>query len=174
MTGTLATLADYELLTGVDVPTNDEPRVTALLEATTGAIQVLTGQTLLEVVDDVITVCVEPGWPTIVLPEVPVTAVAVVDPSGDLVPADHYSVEAAAGLLKHCDCRPWDVGEHTITYTHGYNPVPPDLVAYTVGVTQRGISAPAGVRSQSVGSYSVTYSDNVDAGGSAVLDAYRA
>jgi hypothetical protein len=173
----LATLADYELLTGIDVPDGAaSDRVEALLVSATAAIQRETNQTLCSVEGDVLRFCLDQYRQTLVLPEVPVANVEVVDPSGVTVPPDHYTVDAASGQLKHCDCRPWAPGEYVVVYDHGFDPVPPDLVALSVGLAQAVAAVPAGVASQSVGSYSVTFREGVGVGaglaGSAV-DAYR-
>jgi hypothetical protein len=183
--GSLVTVEDYERLTGVDVPAEDEPRVQALLDAASAAVQGATGQTLGRA-RSTEPVVLEQWRQTLVLDEVPLyeadpdDALIVTDPDGEVVPRDHYDVDLKTSTLKHCDCHPWPPGCYTVEYSHGYDPVPPDLVALIVGSVQGVVAAPAGVQSRSVGSYSVTYRDGADVAGlgalgtgGGMLDRYR-
>jgi hypothetical protein len=45
----------------------------------------------------------------------------------------------------------------TVTYTHGYDPVPGDIQAIVVQAANRVIVNPSGIRSEAVGGESVTY-----------------
>jgi hypothetical protein len=166
----LATVDDYETLTGTDVPAGAETdRVQALLDVASAAVQGATGQTI-EKARTVETFCLEQLSPVILLDEVPLIEASpddelVVEHEGEVVPRDHYSVDLSTSTLKHCDCHPWWVGEYAVTYTHGRDPVPPDLVGLVVGAVHSVIAAPAGVASQSVGSYSVAYREGADVAG---------
>ena len=184
----LATVADFELLTGTDVPADDEPRVQALLDAASAAVQGATGQTLvLERTTEL--VVLDYYSPSLLLDEGPVVEdlladpaveVVVLDPSGELVPRDHYTVLADAAALKHCDCHAWSPGCYSVTYSHGFDPVPADLVALVCGSAARVLAVPAGmagVQAQSVGSYSVTFRDDAGVGelsmvGGSIVDRY--
>lgn len=180
----LVTVADYEELTGVDVPTADEPRVQAMLDAASAAVQRITGQTI-EKARTTEQAHVREWRMTLVLDEVPLIeadpddTLIVTGPSGDVVAREDFVVIAETSELRGVV---WAPGVYEVQYTHGYDPVPADLVALIVGSVQSVMGgAPAGVASQSVGSYSVTYAPGAGtvggaAGsveGSPVLDGYR-
>lgn len=45
----------------------------------------------------------------------------------------------------------------TVVYTHGYETIPDDLAAICLNAVARNLLTPAGVRSESIGSFSVSY-----------------
>lgn len=161
----LVTVADYELLTGTDVPAEQEAQLQALLDAASAAIQRATGQTIekARTTDEVH--CLEQPRATLMVDEVPIIeadpddTLVVLAPDGSVEPRANYTVLADSGELKHCDCHPWWMGVYLVTYSHGYDPVPPELQAFICGAVQAVWGVPAGVAQQSVGSYSVTYRD---------------
>lgn len=48
-------------------------------------------------------------------------------------------------------------GTYRVTYTHGYAEAPADVLSVVCGVVLRVLTNPSGYRSETVGSYSVTY-----------------
>jgi hypothetical protein len=48
-------------------------------------------------------------------------------------------------------------GTYRVTYTHGYAEVPAEVLSVVCGVVLRVLTNPSGYRSETVGSYSVTY-----------------
>jgi hypothetical protein len=183
----LVTVAEYEALTGVDVPADDEARVQAMLDAASAAVQGATGQTIEKARSEAELVILDQWRQTIVLDEVPLIegdpddTLVVTDPDGEVVPRDHYTALPGSSSLKHCDCHPWAPGCYSVAYSHGYDPVPADLVALIVGSVQGVLGVPAGVAQQSVGSYSVTFREGSDTAGLAgigsgsggMLDRYK-
>jgi hypothetical protein len=181
--GSPITVEDYERLTGHDVPPEDEERVQALLDAAWAAVQGATGQTLSR--ERTTELVMLDGWrQTLMLGQVPIIeaepddTLVVTGPDGEVVPRDHYTVLPESGELKHCDCHPWPPGCYEVTYTHGFDPLPADLVMVVVGSVDSVLTPVGGVTAQSVGSYSVSFAatrtaeDLASVGGS-VVDRYR-
>ena len=126
---TLATVADYELLTGIDVPTDDEPRVQAMLDVASAAIQGATGQTIERARTLAEVVIVETPAAALLLAEGPVYEASpddevVVRIADEVVPRDHYSVLADSAMLKHCDCHAWWSGCYEVDYLPRIRPGP--------------------------------------------------
>lgn len=103
----------------------------------------------------------------IFLPEMPVVAVSEVVENGvPLVVADDYLLLASGGLYRVR--RPWYFGLQTlaVTYTHGYDPIPDDIMTVTARAASRlyqaGLRAAEsagvpGVVSKTLGDFSVTF-----------------
>ena len=105
---TLATVEDYERLTGTDVPDGAETdRIQALLDVASAAVQGATGQTI-ERARTTEVVCLDWPRPTLVLDEVPLIegedpdTLVVRGPDGEVVPRDHYTALPKTSELKHC------------------------------------------------------------------------
>jgi hypothetical protein len=162
----LVTIDDYERLTGANVPPSDEARVQGLLDAASAAFQGATEQTI-ERARTTELVMLDSYAQALLLDQAPVyeadpdDLLVVTDPHGDVVPRDHYEVLAKSATLKHCDCRPWSPGCYSVTYSHGFDPVPPDVQVLIAAAVSRVERNPAGdlIAQQSAGSWSVTYRD---------------
>jgi hypothetical protein len=120
MSGPFATAAELSEWEGLDVPT-DLARLQALLDYSSAVIRRYTGQTLSEVVGDVVTL--EPiSRDTLILPERPVTAITTLTVSGVAYTDYRFTRE---GLLKQglvastAEGTFWSYGA-TVTYNHGY------------------------------------------------------
>lgn len=176
----LATVADVEAVTGRTFAAGAETnRVTRLLELASAAVRAYTGQTLSAVVGDVVPVRPDGGY-HFRLPQRPVTAVASVTRGGSLLAATTYwwsragIVESAYGT--------WGVDALTVTYSHGFSPVPDDVVSVVAAIAGRAVTNPDGVRSETIGTYSVTHTVSADGAAAglllgtselSVLDRYR-
>lgn len=168
-----ATEQELEDYTGTSVAT---ARATILLDTATGAIQAYTGQTLSQVSSHSITL---PGNFTnrLTLPERPVTAVTSVTVGDSLLTGDaDYVWDGKDGLLR--GSRVDGVGSIngpdwllsgagdwggpgsviTIVYTHGFATIPNDIKGVCLALAARSLSSPDGVNSETIGSYSVSYS----------------
>ncbi len=122
-----------------------------LLAAATSLIQGYTGQDVFHATDDVITL-----WPRgnrVLLPQLPVTGVTSVTSDGDVVTWELRR----AGVL-HLTSG-WS-NSVTVTYSHGYETIPPAVVMATVLLATRSLTNPTSVRQESTGPFSVTYSES--------------
>lgn len=145
-------LIDLETYTGKAV--TDIPKAEMALGMATGMIQSFTGQTIFFVEDDSVTV--RPRGSTVFLPEVPVTAVSDVTVDAEpLVVDSGYTVDLSAGLLRLSSC----ADAVTVTYSHGYVSVPFPVRLACLKIAEQIMSggSSGAVRSESVGTYSVTY-----------------
>lgn len=167
-----ATEAELEAYTGTSIATT---RAELLLDLATGAIRAYTNQTISRVTSDVV---VLPGsWSNrLELPERPVVSVATVKIDDTTLVADTDYVwdgrwtllrgTSEAGVLvindgplisSHGD---WGGAgaQVTVTYTHGFATIPDDIKGVCLALAARSLASPDGVNSESVGSYSVSYS----------------
>ena len=157
---TLATTAQLEARLGHPV---DWDRANALLEDASGIVRGYTRQTISRVDDDVATVRVERG--AVVLPQRPA------DKPTQIVRADGTGTIPASGWwwtgvgvvefnspswLANGPSRTRSPGAVTITYSHGYEDVPADVVAIVCQMVGRvidsGIASP-GLDTESVDDY---------------------
>ena len=167
-----ATEAELEAYTGVAVATD---RATLLLDTATAAIQAYTRQTL----SQASTTVVLPGTMSerLVLPERPVTAVTAVSIGDTALTADtDYVWDGASTLIRgsrvdgvlSVNGPDWLVNgwgdwggpgaQVEITYTHGFATIPNDIKGVCLALAARSLQSPDGVNSESVGTYSVSYS----------------
>ncbi|MGW1836321.1 hypothetical protein [Streptomyces sp. NPDC002067] len=88
------------------------------------------------------------GW--VVLPQRPVISVEEVREAGQLVPADRWQLVGDRVRV---------VGDQavTVTYTHGYETVPGDVLAVVLTLASRVLTNPGDLRQESVGAVTVTY-----------------
>jgi hypothetical protein len=163
----LATVGDVEALFG-RVELDDTDRVTRLLAWASAAVRRYCRQDLSLVTDDVATV-LSPGTAVITMAQRPVVAVASVDVgsvwgSWHWPAARHFTWDAFGRLERH-DGLTWGLRHApvTVTYTHGYDPVPDDLVALVAGKVAGFLSSsganPGGLKSLQVGAMSETYAN---------------
>lgn len=128
-------------------------------------------QTITSVTGDVVLVDPIPGYGfSILLPEMPVTAVTLVETLDDSVipsvwtTADPttYTVSLPLGVVAAKPYTgvtwPTDPGYWRVTYNHGFTAVPDGLSGVVVSVAAREYASPAGVDLERVGGYQVKYS----------------
>lgn len=159
----LATIADITAR-GVTVAANEEPVVTAALDAASAAVRAAAGSTISEHTDTV--TLAGTCSPRLALPGAPVTAVSEVLVDGE--PVSDYRL--SGGVLWRS--AGWQSGpepsEVTVTYTHGLPVVPADVVDlvcrlavsvlldYRKAPTSGGLTTKR-VQSEKVGEYTVNY-----------------
>lgn len=162
---TLASLADlqnYLQDTTVDVNAG-----TLALTLATAAIQSEARQHLFYVADD--TVVLRGNSAVVLLPQRPVVGTPIV---AGLVPSAVYRFDppdrltygvpsgnlAAAQYANGPDpvYGVWPL-QVTVIYSHGYQVIPDDLRAVCVSIAARAVSNPQGLRSETIGNYSVGY-----------------
>lgn len=124
-----------------------------LLDLASGLVRGFCRQTISRVADDQVTLD-GAGRRVLPLPELPVVSVTSVSVREVVVDPALYWADGH-GLLHHLAGR-WS-GPVTVTYTHGHDPVPADVVAVTAQAVARQTVNPDGVRSESVGAYAITH-----------------
>jgi hypothetical protein len=175
----LATLDDLEQLCG---PQDDAAAAQSALDQATTAIQMATGQTLIAMESRVL--LDGEGADTLLLPELPVTDVATVRVEG--IELDEYDFEwSATGILRltgWCRHFPRRMQSVDVTYSHGFDPIPADLVLATAKIACRILAGGevtgatidgVPITHERVGAYSVSYNQGLSATESAVVDRYR-
>ena len=167
-----ATETELEAYTGTSI---DTARATILLDTATAAIQAYCNQTFTQST----TTAILPGNLTekLELPERPVTAVTTVVIGDTTITADtDYVWDGAHTLYRGTKVNGvlsvngpdylingWgDWGgpgaQVSVTYTHGFASIPGDIKGVCLALAARSLTSPDGVNSESVGSYSVSYS----------------
>jgi len=147
----LASTDDFEMVTGA-MP--DEFRVSRLLEMASAAVRRYTGQVISTVAGDVALVPAFGAF-AVVLPQRPVTAVSAVTIDGvTQLPADYNWTRSGALTT---DLNTWGNLPLTVTYDHGYTEIPDDIVQVVCSVANRAVVNPSGIRSETVGGYSVVH-----------------
>ena len=188
-----ATETELEAYTGATIATD---RATILLDMATGAIQAYTNQTLSLVSSHTITLPGNFGH-LLTLPERPVTAVTSVTLGDTALVVDvDYVWDGKDGLYRGTKVDGilsvngpdylidgWgDWGGPgavvSVVYVHGFSTIPNDIKGVCLALAARSLSSPDGVNSESVGSYSVSYSRtggavSLLAEEKALLDRYR-
>lgn len=154
----------------------------AILEASV-AIQNYCRQQIEKLEDDEITLDLA-GGTRLFLPELPIVELSSVIEDGEvLVETDDYQL-GQHGIL-HRIGQDWVKGIHivTITYTHGYEPIPGDVVAictraaaraYQAGLKSAETGAVPGVTAIGLGDFSVSYGAEAGGGSGGVLGASAA
>lgn len=168
-----ATEAELEAYTGTSIATD---RATLLLDLATGAIQGYTGQTISRVTNDEV-VLVGNWGSTLTLPERPAVAPTAVAIGDTALTADTdyvfdgrwtlhrgtkvdgvLSVNGPDYLINGWGDWGGPGAQVTVTYTHGFATIPNDIKGVCLALAARSLASPDGVNSESVGSYSVSYS----------------
>jgi hypothetical protein len=144
-----------------------------------------TRQVISKVTDDVVTIRVRRG--KVKLPQRPIIAVtSVVDANANPILYSWDGIESVnvASNLDSWSFEPWVDGIRTavVTYTHGYDPIPDDIVGVVCSIVMRALGrepVDAGITSESIQGYSYSIGV-VGAAGAfgmlnsemAILDAY--
>lgn len=181
-----ATEADLEAYTGTTVATD---RATLLLDAATAAIQTYCRQSFTQAT----TTAVFPGTfaEKLELPERPVTAVTTVIIGDTTLAVDTdyvwdgqhtlyrgtkvdgvLSVNGPDYLINGWGDWGGPGAQVSVTYTHGFATIPGVVKGVCLALAARTLGSPDGVNSESVGSYSVSYSRT--GGAVSLLDEERA
>lgn len=167
----LASTDDLEARLGRPLTPEEAARADALLADASAVIRAYTGQDFDLVTDDVVVLRASGG--SITLPQRPVVAVTRVVAVGgnDALPdftvidwvfdeIDTIRIGDGNYVINIPEVW-WDddgyPGTYRITYSHGYAQVPPDVVGVACAMALRVLHNPAGLRSEGIGPYSVTY-----------------
>lgn len=158
----LATTDDVALRIGRTFTSDEEDRVQALLDDASAAVRAYTGQTFTLVEDDEVRLRARNGG--VRLPQRPVvdvTAVADVDGNTVIFDWDASDTVYLAGLSEavRFDIEPFRTRTPfvDVTYSHGYESVPADIVAVVCQIVGRAFGRPAdatAVTQESIAGYS--------------------
>lgn len=171
---TLATVDDLQDRMSVDA--TDYARADALLKDASASVRRYTGQDFTET-DSTVTLKVRNG--RVRLPQRPVTAVAsVLDANGNTVnhtwlDGDEW-VTVGSNVFDSWAFEPWRNGysKVTVTYTHGYETIPDEIIGVVCQIAARAYGRPAedtGMSSESIDGYSYSTGAAAAAGGFGML-----
>ncbi|MBT2566603.1 hypothetical protein J7I84_08865 [Arthrobacter sp. ISL-85] len=144
----------------------DDPAATFLLLVASGMIRAYLGQTVSQVTDDV--EYVDPvNGSFAALSQLPVTAVSLVEITNDdgtnwtAVPPTAYKVSRRRGTIttKWGYNVRWPTDEESwrVTYTHGFESVPAEIIGVCCGLAARYYSTPIAIELERVGQRQVKY-----------------
>jgi hypothetical protein len=170
----LATTDDLAAFLRREIDEND-PGAMAALEAASAFVEAYIGQPVAVVEDEDILIDGS-GTRVILLPAFPVTDVAEVKIDDETVNPDEYEWSKTGELRRVNGIWPSALRSVEVTYTHGWETVPAGIVSVVAAMAARQYEAPAGVRQEAMGSYSVTYAGNgltLQAAEAVILDSYR-
>jgi hypothetical protein len=152
-----ATPEDLRLL--LRLPTIDEAAATLLLDLATSAVLAEIRQDVVQVVNDVVTLD-GTGTTTLLLPQIPVTAVESVTERGLPLAVDADYTWSGAGVLTRL-CGRWPTRPRSVqvVYTHGYpdGELPGILRTVTVQAAARVWVNPRQMTSESIGDWSGSF-----------------
>lgn len=108
------------------------------------------------------------------LPSLYVTDVTSVSNEGTAVTSDEYDWSESGYIESRYGCWTTRPRQVEITFTHGYDDIPADVVGVAVAVAARASASPAGVKREQAGAVSLEYGQfNGVAGGIALLQHER-
>lgn len=172
-------LADVEARLGRALTATEVARVAALIADASASIRNYTRQ---EINEDTTTATLRVRNGRIRLPQRPVTAVAtVVNVNGDPVIYQWDGSDSISSLSNVPDTWAWEpfrggVLTLDVTYTHGYNPIPDDIIAVGCSIVMRSLGrepVDAGIQSESIQGYSYTLGVIGAAGAVGLLDSEK-
>lgn len=138
-----ATVADVATYLQRDLDASDAATAEMVLDIATEMIRSYTGQRLDSVANETVTL---PATSTaeLLLPSFPVTAVSSVVHDGKTLVVDDDYVWTRAGVVTKT--MGYWTARTTITYSHGYSPIPADVRGVCIEVTKRAMENPAGLQ----------------------------
>ncbi|MDN4645364.1 hypothetical protein [Arthrobacter sp. PsM3] len=172
----LATVQDLAAFSQQAIAADDATAI-FLLKVASGMIRAFLDQTVTLMPDDV--EYLDPVNSSFAsLRELPVVSVSTVEISPDggltwaVVPASSYKVSRRTGTItaRQGSSVRWPADEESwrVTYTHGYQSVPPELAGVCCGLAARYYSTPIAVDMERVGQRQVKY--NIEAGGFSAME----
>jgi hypothetical protein len=167
-----ATTTDLANVLGREVDAED-PAALAALDAATAVVQAVTGQHLLAVAGDTITVDGS-GTRVLLLPELPVTDVVSVSVDGTELDETEYQWSANGYLRRTNAVWPNQLRNIEVEYDHGYATIPALVVSITAKLAARMLDTPVNVKNEMIGAYNVSYqTPSLQADELVLLDRYK-
>lgn len=134
---------------------HDDTRLLEAIEAASSDFRRETRQYISRVVGDTVTLDPE-GRRVILLPELPVIDVTALTVDG--IPVTPLTgLWSEAGIIRSTTAFPREFRSVTVTYTHGFEPVPRDIQLAVARAAIARSTQPAGVRNATVGPFTVGY-----------------
>lgn len=188
----LADLTDLAAYLGRTLTATEETQATLLLQASARSIRRFTRQTITRVDSDA--VVLQGNWGSVlVLPERPVVSISSVAINGtSLTVNEGYTWDGGDKLYRGRrtintgtdPTEPWPYrhelywggpsAQVAVTYSHGWVDVPEDIRAISCAMVARAMSTPAGVKSETTGPFSVSYTAGADSAITMTRDERRA
>lgn len=189
----LATLDDVVAVLGRALTSDQTTAATRLLDMASGIVRSYTRQFITKVTDDVITIPGNWGN-TIELPQRPVSAVSSVLMNGATMPNTQWKLvdgnlflgtgafmpdygstiwggsalwgPAGSNQGPQAIGNTWQgpTAQIQVTYTHGFDSVPQDIVNTVAGMVANQLNAEVGIQSEQIGGYKVVYARQSNAG----------
>lgn len=175
----LIELADVEARLGRALTSTEVARVAALMADASASVRNYMKQ---DVAEDTTTATLRVRNGRVRLPQRPITAVTtVLNSNGDPVIYQWDGADSLTTGANVPDSWAWvpftsGVVTLTVTYTHGYNPIPDDIIAVCCSVVMRAIGrepVDAGIQSESIQGYSYTLGAIGAAGALGLLDSEK-
>lgn len=135
-----------------------QARIQIALAVASAAVRTKTQQQL-SVVAETVTLSAT-GNQVLALPQFPVSAVSSVTRDGATLAPTAYQWASPVGIITTLDGSRWLTPQViTVTYTHGWDPLPADIAGVVLARAKRWYDNPAGqpVQSETLGSWAVTY-----------------
>jgi len=149
--------------------TDDQARIQMALDMASAECRAYTAQFITPVSETITTYPMNVAQNQLVLPQWPVTAIASVTVDGNTLTelSDYIWTDRGIITLRGSFCLGYYYGlprTVTVTYTHGWNPIPGDIAEICLGLAKRNLDAPNDqqIEKEAIGSYSVTYSTLTD------------
>lgn len=153
----LASVADLSAYIGREIAEDDASALLAL-DLASGAVREYCGQYLSLVEDESITLNGS-GTRVVLMPETPVTEVTSVSVSGETLETEKWSWTAEGVLNRISGTWPTAARSIVVVYSHGFAEIPAAVKAVVLSVASRVLDSPAAVKQESIGAYSVTYTN---------------
>lgn len=157
----LAAAADLAALLGVRA---NHPRLVPALESASARFRVAVRHPVSRMTS---TVTLDgDGTRTLLLPAIPVIEIAVVDVDGigPLTAGRDYEVSSRFGILRRRDgCWPDAYDAVTVTFTHGFDPIPDSIAEAVLEQAAAVFGAKPGIQSSAVGGEATTWVAGVTA-----------
>lgn len=173
---TLVTTAASDLLAAPETlaarlgASASDPRIRDALAAASARFRAAVRHHVSHVDDDTV-VLDGTGSESLLLPHSPVTAVsAVVVEGSDVTEQVQRSTE---GMLRYPGGFPDTLGAVSVTYSHGYDPVPDEIADVVLSAAETAYAGAGDVASMTVGGEQVTFRQGVSHAWSVVADQYR-
>lgn len=176
MASTVALATTDDLREVLGYQPDDLQRAARLLRMASATVRRYCGRDFSLVEDDEADVEVTTG--ALRLPNPPIVSVdSIIDPEGDEVDPDAYTASRGGGVDLAFGLR-WTSGIYTVTYTHGFDPIPDDVVEVVCSLVELRLSGSTTYSRESLGDWSADYRESPLTGDAqapvlARLDHYR-
>ena len=175
MSELLATVGQLAVFLGRELD-EDDPSAVQALEIASSAVRTYCGHPITQTTDAP-AVLDGSGTTVMLLPGVPVASVESVTVDEEELDASDWRWSAQGFILRTDGATfPKTPRSVEIVYTHGWSDVPAAIVGVVVSLAARMLDGSAGVKQESLGSYSVTYANptpTLQAAETMALDPFR-